>query len=144
MTKKLTAKQLNEIAWKINARPLKDGTGQILVNEFRWYGTVDGDKCMVMVSPGFIWDGASIPRSFWAIAGSPFTGKYQRAALVHDALYVFKEIFRNKKWEPIDRKFADDLFRQIMIEDGVLENDAKSMWSAVRIGGGHAWKKSSS
>lgn len=36
-------------------------------------------------------DGASIPRPLWSIVGSPFTGGYLRAAIIHDHYCVTKE-----------------------------------------------------
>src|SRR5947207_3005769 len=33
---------------------------------------------------GWIIDGASIPRFLWTLVGSPFTGSYRRASVIHD------------------------------------------------------------
>src|SRR5947207_12934889 len=32
----------------------------------------------------YVVDGASIPRAFWTLVGSPYTGHYRRASIVHD------------------------------------------------------------
>jgi hypothetical protein len=32
----------------------------------------------------YVVDGASIPRAFWTLVGSPYTGDYRRASIVHD------------------------------------------------------------
>src|SRR5262249_47392881 len=33
---------------------------------------------------GSVIDGASIPRALWTLVGSPYTGDYRRASIVHD------------------------------------------------------------
>lgn len=35
---------------------------------------------------GFVFDGASIPVLLWWLIGSPFTGRYREAAVIHDWL----------------------------------------------------------
>ena len=64
----------------------------------------------VVVPVGFKTDGASIPRGFWWLIGSPFTGKYLRAALVHDYLYSV---------QITDRGVADRIMERGMRDDGV-------------------------
>lgn len=86
----------------------------------------------VTIMPGFKFDGASIPRLFWTLIGSPFTGKYKRAALLHDALYA-AEIF--------SRKVCDEIFLQYMKEEKVSWWRRNSMWLAVRAFGGTVWSK---
>lgn len=73
---------------------------------------------------GYEFDGASIPRVFWFI-GHPMSPKFQRAALIHDILYGFRT----------DRETNDELFYQLLLEDGVNKFRAKLMWTAVRVGG---------
>ena len=58
------------------------------------------DRCMILLErfwfrdpenkewdapKGMTTDGASIPRALWTLIGSPYTGNYRRAALVHDS-----------------------------------------------------------
>lgn len=38
----------------------------------------------VCARPGDIVDGASIPRFWWRVIGSPMTGQYRRASVIHD------------------------------------------------------------
>lgn len=45
-----------------------------------------------LVPEGTIVNGASIPRWLWTISGSPFTGKYRDASVVHDYHCEKKEI----------------------------------------------------
>jgi hypothetical protein len=94
--------------------------------------TVESLGYRITVMKGLEFDGASIPKMFWSIIGSPFTGKYTRSALVHDALYMS---------ESLTRKEADSVFLGLMKQDGVSLLKRNVMWGAVRIGGYFVWKK---
>lgn len=85
-----------------------------------------------IVKAGFKFDGASIPRAFWWLIGSPFTGKYRKAALLHDALYAA---------ELYEREVCDNKFDEVMEKDGVNWFKRNTMWLAVRAGGGFVWSK---
>lgn len=41
---------------------------------------------VISAAVGLEFDGASIPPVFWVLFGSPFTGKYRLAAVIHDTL----------------------------------------------------------
>jgi hypothetical protein len=86
----------------------------------------------ITVMKGLEFDGASIPKAFWSIVGSPFTGNYTRSALVHDALYMS---------ESLDRKTCDNIFLDLMRQDGVSLVKRTLMYLAVRVGGYFVWKK---
>ena len=75
---------------------------------------------------GDIIDGASIPRFFWRLVGSPFVGKYRRATVLHD---VYCE---NKIW---GHKQIHKMFYDAMIDDGVSKTKAKIMYRAVKMFG---------
>lgn len=87
---------------------------------------------LIKVKAGLIYDGASIPKLFWNLIGSPFTGKYRVASLVHDALYAS---------EGLDRKKCDEVFLDLMEQDGVGYFKRYAMYWAVRLGGGLVWKR---
>ena len=77
-----------------------------------WYGGPTGDFVQIIegnrlyIKCGYAWDGPSGPT-----IDTPST---IRASLVHDALYqLMKEGLLNIKY----RKYADDLFKEILIED---------------------------
>jgi Protein of unknown function (DUF1353) len=76
--------------------------------------------------PGFSTDGASIPRVLWTLVGSPFTGKYLKAAVIHDVGCVTHKY----TWQETDRIFFD-----AMLDAGVSEHQAKLFYWAVREGG---------
>ena len=89
------------------------------------------DGQVIQVNPGFDFDGASIPKVFWGIIGSPMTGGYQRAACMHDALYAS---------EYFPREICDVLFLEAMESDGVSWIKRNLMYNAVRAFGWTVWK----
>ena len=47
-----------------------------------WFRDRSGKKWCV--PEGYEVDGASIPQALWTLVGSPYTGDYRRASIVHD------------------------------------------------------------
>lgn len=74
-------------------------------------------------------DGASIPRFFWRVIGSPFVGKYRRASVIHDVYCVTRT-------EPY--KAVHQMFYEAMKCDGVSKAKRVSMYNAV-AGFGPKW-----
>jgi len=77
----------------------------------------------IVVPRGFRTDLASVPRIFWVLI-PPF-GRYSQAAVVHDYLYRMEH----------DRKEADSIFYDLMIEYGVWKWKAIIMYLGVRAFG---------
>lgn len=75
---------------------------------------------------GSLIDGASIPESLWTVAGSPFTGDYRRASVLHDVACQA----RSEPARAVHRMFYD-----AMICDGVAPDKALEFYAAVRIFG---------
>ena len=95
------------------------------VGEHRYIAVIDdnGDR-LLAIFKGYAWDGAS---------GPTFDDKTNmRASLVHDALY---QLMREKLLDRKHRKYADELFRDICIEDGMGKFRAWYYYQAVRIFG---------
>jgi len=67
-------------------------------------------------------DGASIPRFFWRVMGSPFTGRYRRASVVHD-------VYCAKQARP--HRSVHRMFHEAMRADGVGRFRAWLMYQAV-------------
>lgn len=67
-------------------------------------------------------DGASIPRFFWRVIGSPFIGKYRRPSVLHD-------VYCANKSRPAQE--THDMFLEAMIADGVQKSKAGIMYNAV-------------
>lgn len=93
--------------------------------------TYHNKTVLVTVSKGFITDFASIPRLFWSVIGHP-TGKYGKAAVIHDYLYHVQEVSRSK---------ADRIFLQAMKDLKVSWWRRRTMWLAVRMFAGLVWRK---
>jgi len=95
-----------------------------LVEDFEWHG--------VRVPAGFVTDGCSVPTiGRFAI---PKWGAGAKAGVIHDKLYVSHEKTKEE---------SDDLFRALLLELGVEENEAWIMHTAVKLGGQGAWKRRS-
>ena len=94
--------------------------------------TVNSLGYQIKLLKGFDFDAASIPKIFWSIIGSPFTGNYTTPAAIHDGLYA---------GEILDRKVCDDIFLDLMKQYKVSYVRRYAMYWAVRLGGGKVWKE---
>ena len=95
-----------------------------LLRDF-WYDDPDGRRWLAPA--GGITDGASIPAPLWSSIGSPFTGPYRRAAIVHDAAVDAPGV---------PRLDADHMFYQACLAGGCAPSQAELLYAGVRIG---AW-----
>ena len=48
------------------------------------FSFIDPAGVVWLTPKGYVVDGASIPRALWTLLGSPYTGDYRRASIVHD------------------------------------------------------------
>jgi hypothetical protein len=88
---------------------------------------VDRDGVVHVIRTGFVSDGASIPRWLWSLVGGPLSGRYRRAALLHDWLYhLIREGIISMSWWTADRLFED-----AMRADGVPAAKAFAFRHAV-------------
>ena len=75
-------------------------------------------------------NGASIPEALWSLVGSPYTGDYRRASVVHDVACD----------NPlISREAADDMFYEACLAGGCSFFQAKLLRAGVCLG---AWASS--
>jgi hypothetical protein len=107
----------------LELHPTGDGVHMSVV---KTYSYIDSERHTLTANPGFETDGASIPRALWTVVGSPFTGKYIGAAVIHDVGCDTHKY----SWEVTHR-----MFYTAMRELGVSENYAKLLYWGVRIGG---------
>lgn len=77
------------------------------------------------IHDGYAWDGPSGP--------SIDTANFMRGSLVHDALY---QLMRERHLGQEHRAAADELLRQICIEDGMSWFRAWYVYRSVRVFGG--------
>lgn len=102
-----------------------DGRDWRLVHAFTY------DHGRFVVPAGFLTDFASVPRFFWRLF--PPTGRYGKAAVLHDMLY---------RTGAVPRREADAIFFDAMRSLGVFLPTRWLMWLAVRLFGWTAYKKS--
>jgi hypothetical protein len=94
----------------------------VLVQPFG-YRSSEGDR--IHVPRGTVWNGASIPRFFWRVVGSPFVGRHRRPSVIHDCLWE-----RAKKGRCLF-SFANWVFWDALRSEGVGPIKAWLMWAAV-------------
>jgi hypothetical protein len=82
---------------------------------------------------GLVVDGASIPRALWTMVGSPFTGNYRRASVVHDQACL------DFPTDGPQRKSADVMFHAACRAGGCGRWQAQVLYLGVRIGS--TWAK---
>jgi hypothetical protein len=95
----------------------------ILINDFAF---VDPNGKRWNALTGRKINGASIPRILWSLAGSPYTGDYRRASVLHD-------VACQDQTEP--SKAVHRMFYDAMVCDGVSEAEAVEFYAAVRLFG---------
>jgi len=98
-----------------------------VVNDFSYE---DPNSKLWTTPAGWNVDGASIPRPLWTIVGSPFTGDYRRASVVHDH-------YCDVRTEPSDDVHL--MFYSACRADGVGALKANTLYYGV-LAGGPSWK----
>lgn len=78
-----------------------------------------------VVPKGAVVNGASIPQPLW-IFGSPYTGDYRRASVVHDHYCTV----RTQPWRQVHR-----MFLEAAIDGGLADLSARTMYSGIMLGG---------
>lgn len=100
-----------------------DGVHWILLEDLV-YTNSDGE---VFIAHAGEWiDGASIPKIFWSLVGSPMTGRYVPAAVIHDALYKTIGMLKGR---------ADNVLYEAMLELNEDRAIADIIYKAVQLGG---------
>ena len=87
----------------------------------------------LVIPAGFKSDGASVPRFFWRSVFPPGDSRALTAAFAHD--YVYRT--HPAGWT---RKMADDMFYDLLREDGVGWFNAQAAYWGVRLFGFSSWK----
>jgi hypothetical protein len=80
----------------------------------------------VVIPPGVVFDGASIPSGAWSVIGHPLSGPYVLPALLHD----YECAVRETASATVHRRFYHALRAQ-----GVSWVRSTTMWAAVRVFG---------
>ena len=107
-------------------QPADDARDMRLLEEFD-YSDSNGKRWDAPL--GSIINGASIPQWLWNTMGSPYTGCYRNASIVHDIACV-------RATTKAERKTADKMFWEACVAGGCTEPQANDLYAGVRIG---AW-----
>ena len=101
------------------ARWEDDGRSMTLVEPF---GYIDPRETRWDAPVAAVVNGASIPRAFWSLIGSPFAGRFRNASVVHDVACEQ----RDRPWRAVHR-----MFYEACRCSGVGAVQAKTMYYAV-------------
>lgn len=101
-----------------------DDRNMKLLEDFTY---TDPDGKVWVAPKGNVVNGASIPAALWSTVGSPYTGEYRRASIVHDVACDNPAI---------QRKDADKMFYFACLAGGCSTAQAELLYVGVRIG---AW-----
>jgi hypothetical protein len=108
-------------------KPFADYRTYVLVQDVAY--SVGSSNITITVPAGFVTDLASIPQAFWSLGLSP-TGRYSKAAIVHDYLY----------WTQLcTRRQADNILLIAMKESLVPAVTRDTIFQGVRAAGSSAW-----
>lgn len=107
----------------VESRWLPDGRTMVILNHLTY--TEPNGKIWA-VYPGEKVNGASIPRFFWRVIGSPFVGRFRRPSVFHD-VYCGNKV---RECAATHR-----VFKLMMLCDGVEPMKAEAMYRAVKYFG---------
>lgn len=136
--------------------PIKTVNQKFFVRIFRWIFSIrkwelmmdwtynlPEDKPKIIIKKGFIFDGASIPRIFWAIL-SP-TGLLLIPGLIHDFAYKHSSLIGLKggkefKYGPEKgRLFWDKLFKDVAVKVNGFTIINRIAWFFLVLFGWYVW-----
>jgi Protein of unknown function (DUF1353) len=106
----------------------EDGTEDRKMKLLREFFFVDPSSKKWLAPADSVVDGASIPRALWTVVGSPYTGDYRRASVVHDVACV--EAGGDKK----KRRAADRMFFHACRAGGCSIWQSIILYLGVRVG----------
>jgi hypothetical protein len=109
------------------------GAGQYQLAEDAIYDLGDGRTMTIYA--GFEFDGASIPRMFWWLIGSPMSQQFWAASLFHDACY---------RTCLLPREAADVGLYELLKQSDVGWPRRITIYRQVRLWGWAAYKQSAS
>lgn len=92
-----------------------------LLQDF-WYDDPGGRRWLAPA--GSVVDGASIPAPLWSTVGSPYTGDYRRASVVHDVAC---------RDPAVPRREADKMFYEACLAGGCSGAQAELLYAGVRL-----------
>jgi hypothetical protein len=127
-SRSLAQEYFGKFIGEFEARFNPDGRTVTLLSDLAF---IDPDDLRWTAPKGIVVDGASIPWPLWSIVGSPYTGGYRRASVIHDQYCDTKQ----QGWQETHYVF----YRACRV-DGVSSLFAKLLYGAV-LRFGPRWEK---
>ncbi len=134
-----------------NITPIKRGLYR-LEEPYPYKWVHQGTQYRIIVPAGFQYDGNSVPRLVWTLAGITRDGLNRAAGLVHDFIYRHCgklptdsfQTFINGEWVCIvsnhwSRHGADRMYGRLLRVAGVSPFRRRLAYRGVRIGGAFTW-----
>jgi len=87
----------------------------------------------IVIGPGYVFDGASIPRFAWSIIGAPFEPDFMVAACCHDYICERARCYH-------ERMIGDAVLFLLLAHAGVPYWRRACMYAAVRAYGWLKWR----
>lgn len=119
---------------------------------YEW--TIAGIRRRMIVTKGFVFDGASVPRLAWTISGIVPDGLHRAGVLMHDWLYrdrgrippgTYLHYVEPDGWMPLlahwSRKDADRMLGRLMKEAGVSRRRRFAIYWGARLFGWFYWMR---
>jgi len=138
----------------LDVRKLDDGRTWMVLEPFTYHLGTEDSPDYITVPIGFVTDFASVPRGLWNLF--PPTGKYGKAAVIHDFLYQNGGITWEYMIQPNDksrpprlitrrrqptREEADRILFEAMATLKVHPVMKRLVYWGVRLGGHWAWAR---
>lgn len=119
---------MSKFADELTITWLPDGQNWKVFTPLIYRSALPGIVQPITVPTGFVSDGASVPRPLWWFL--PSWGTYSRAAVVHD--FLCTELDAGRTTIVPDRRTADAIFFEAMVDEGTGMTMRWLMWAAVR------------
>ena len=90
---------------------------------------IETSKYKILIAKGAIFNGADIPQAFWSMIGCPLD--FALESLAHDILY---------RSRVLSRYDSDNVFYELLKQQGVDAVTSRKLYLGVRIGGSEAYE----
>lgn len=92
---------------------------------------IEAGRQQIIVPKGYSYDGATIPSVAWQALYTPFDPIIIIPSLIHDWLYSNHQVSRLE---------ADDIFKDLLLKNGVPSDKTRIVHIAVRLLGEEYWQ----
>lgn len=98
----------------------------------------DGKAALIVVPAGYVYDGASVPRFFWRIAGHPMDTETVMASLLHDYCFTNRPVVNGARvtfedsadlYEEVARRAGSSWITRKAHKVAILSPFARALWN---------------